>query len=104
MLTFLFFALVFVLVLGILVLGHELGHFWAARWNGIKVEEFGFGYPPRLFGIQLFKKKTKDKMERFTPLIYCRLAVFVKSKEKRVALMLRIVMMPKNLGKKPLLW
>lgn len=62
MLTFLFFALVFVIVLGILVLGHEFGHFWAARWNGIKVEEFGFGYPPRLFGIQLFRRNKLEKI------------------------------------------
>lgn len=31
---------------------HELGHFLAARAVGIKVEEFGFGIPPRLFGIE----------------------------------------------------
>lgn len=38
-------------VLGLLVLVHELGHFLTARAMGVKVEEFGFGYPPRLFGI-----------------------------------------------------
>jgi regulator of sigma E protease len=40
----------FILVLSILVLIHELGHFWAARKFGVKVEEFGFGFPPRVFG------------------------------------------------------
>lgn len=39
--------LVFILTLSILVLVHELGHFLVARKAGIKVEEFGFGYPPR---------------------------------------------------------
>src|SRR4051812_13987002 len=34
-------------MLGLLVLVHELGHFLTAVWLGIKVEEFGFGYPPR---------------------------------------------------------
>lgn len=29
---------------------HELGHFLIAKKKGIKVEEFGFGYPPRLLG------------------------------------------------------
>lgn len=29
---------------------HELGHYWVAKRNGIWVEEFGFGIPPRLFG------------------------------------------------------
>ncbi len=40
----------FILILGLLVLVHELGHFIAAKKNGIYVEEFGIGYPPRLFG------------------------------------------------------
>ncbi|MFQ5857169.1 MAG: RIP metalloprotease RseP, partial [Anaerolineae bacterium] len=35
-------------VLGLLVFVHELGHFLAARWMKVQVEEFGFGYPPRL--------------------------------------------------------
>lgn len=39
----------FLLVLSVLVLTHELGHFIAARKAGIKVEEFGVGYPPRLW-------------------------------------------------------
>src|SRR6266571_3945659 len=33
-----------------LVLLHEWGHFIAAKRNGVEVEEFGFGFPPRLFG------------------------------------------------------
>lgn len=41
---------VFFLVLSILVIVHELGHFMVAKWNGIWVEEFGFGLPPRVFG------------------------------------------------------
>ena len=40
----------FVVVLSILVLIHELGHFLTAKKFGIKVEEFGFGFPPRVFG------------------------------------------------------
>ncbi len=38
----------FVLVLGVLVFFHELGHYLAARRSGIVVEEFGMGYPPRI--------------------------------------------------------
>jgi regulator of sigma E protease len=37
----------FLLMLGLLVVVHELGHFLTAMWLGIKVEEFGVGYPPR---------------------------------------------------------
>lgn len=37
----------FVLIFGILVFIHELGHFLVARRNGIVTEEFGFGFPPR---------------------------------------------------------
>lgn len=40
----------FVVILGILVLVHELGHFVMARIFRVGVEEFGFGFPPRLFG------------------------------------------------------
>lgn len=39
-----------VLGLSILVFVHELGHYIVAKWSGVVVEEFGFGYPPRLFG------------------------------------------------------
>ena len=42
----------FIIVLGLLVFVHELGHFMTARRFGIKVEEFGFGFPPRIWGIQ----------------------------------------------------
>jgi regulator of sigma E protease len=42
--------LTFFLVLSILVLVHEFGHFIVAKKNGIWVEEFGFGLPPRVFG------------------------------------------------------
>lgn len=41
-------------VLGFLIFVHELGHFLAARWMGVKVLEFGFGYPPRL--VKLFER------------------------------------------------
>lgn len=43
-------VITFIIVLGILVFVHELGHFTAAKWMGIKVEEFGFGLPPRAVG------------------------------------------------------
>ena len=39
-------------VLASLVFVHELGHFLAAKRFGIKVLEFGFGFPPRLFGVR----------------------------------------------------
>lgn len=40
--------LLFVIILGSLILVHELGHFIAAKLTGVKVEEFGIGFPPRL--------------------------------------------------------
>jgi regulator of sigma E protease len=45
-----FTVIIFVIILGALVFVHELGHFITARWNGIKVDEFGFGFPPRIGG------------------------------------------------------
>src|SRR3990172_8025860 len=44
--------LIFVFILGIMIFGHELGHFIMAKRAGIKVEEFGFGFPPRLIGFR----------------------------------------------------
>jgi regulator of sigma E protease len=46
MLTF----IIFLLILSLLIFIHELGHFLSAKRFGIKVEEFGFGYPPRAWG------------------------------------------------------
>lgn len=43
--------LVFILILGLLVFVHELGHFIMAKRAGMRVDEFGFGFPPRMFGI-----------------------------------------------------
>ncbi len=42
--------LVFILVLSVLIISHEFGHFIVARKSGVKVEEFGFGLPPRIWG------------------------------------------------------
>ncbi len=43
--SFLFFIVSF----SLLILVHEAGHFFAAKLSGIKVEEFGIGYPPKIF-------------------------------------------------------
>lgn len=51
--------IIFVFILSLLVLVHELGHFLVARRNGVKVEEFGFGYPPRICGWYRSKKTGK---------------------------------------------
>ncbi|MBI2097467.1 MAG: site-2 protease family protein [Candidatus Vogelbacteria bacterium] len=40
----------FLIVLGGLILSHEFGHFLAAKRAGVRVDEFGLGFPPRLFG------------------------------------------------------
>ena len=40
-------VLLFILILGALVLIHELGHFVTARWANVRVLEFGIGFPPR---------------------------------------------------------
>jgi len=41
--------LVFFLIFSLLIVIHELGHFMMARRHGVKVEEFGFGLPPKLW-------------------------------------------------------
>ena len=49
--TVFFGVVTFLLVLGPLIILHELGHLWTARRFGVKTLEFGFGYPPRAGGI-----------------------------------------------------
>ncbi len=44
--------LIFFAVLLVLVLVHEFGHFSMAKKFGIRVDEFGFGFPPKLFGVK----------------------------------------------------
>jgi regulator of sigma E protease len=43
-------VIIFIIILLVLVLVHEWGHFFAAKRFGIRVDEFGFGFPPKLFG------------------------------------------------------
>lgn len=59
---------VFIVILGILVFVHELGHFVMARRNGIKAEEFGLGFPPRLVGIQFLQGEEKQKFSEIESL------------------------------------
>lgn len=42
--------IIFLLVLGVIVFIHELGHFLTAKYFGVKVEEFGLGFPPKIWG------------------------------------------------------
>lgn len=44
--------IVLIFIFGLLIFVHELGHFMAAKRAGVKVEEFGFGFPPRIFGVK----------------------------------------------------
>lgn len=43
-------AIVFIIILSLLVFVHEFGHYIIAKRKGLLVEEFGFGFPPRIFG------------------------------------------------------
>ena len=54
------FLLAAIPVFGVCVLVHEFGHFITAKWAGIRVEEFGIGFPPRLVG---FRKKNSGGWE-----------------------------------------
>lgn len=47
----------FIIILAVLILAHEFGHFIAAKRAGIRVDEFGIGFPPRLW-----KKKIGETM------------------------------------------
>lgn len=54
------FLLILSLVLFVgLVVVHEWGHFIAARRGGVEVEEFGIGFPPKIWGKKIVSKKSK---------------------------------------------
>lgn len=57
--------IIFLLVLGTIVFVHELGHFFMAKLYGVKVEEFGLGFPPKIFG---FKKGETEYTLNWVPL------------------------------------
>src|SRR5438045_5893327 len=52
-------------LIGVMIMIHELGHFWAARYFDVKVEVFSFGFGPRLFG---FRRGETDY--RFSALLF----------------------------------
>src|SRR5438445_6056278 len=54
-----------VLVLGIMILVHELGHFAVARLFGVRVDVFSIGFGPRLFG---WKRGATDYRVSLLPL------------------------------------
>ena len=59
--------LIFLLVivgLSVLILGHEAGHFFAAKLFRLKVDEFGFGFPPRIWAWRPKRKRPKDVIAR----------------------------------------
>src|SRR6266853_6154635 len=58
------FLLAAIPVFGLCVLVHEFGHFITAKWAGIRVEEFGLGFPPRLVG---FRKRDSGGWEVIWP-------------------------------------
>ncbi|MFA6171611.1 MAG: RIP metalloprotease RseP [Patescibacteria group bacterium] len=86
----LFTIIIFILVLSVLVFVHEFGHFIVARRFGVKAEEFGFGFPPRGWGIyksksgkwkQVFgNKPVTDAVDTVYSLNWIPLGGFVKIK------------------------
>ena len=42
----------YLVLIGVMILVHELGHYWAARFFDVKIEAFSFGFGPRLFGFK----------------------------------------------------
>lgn len=75
--------IIFILILALLVLAHEFGHFICARKAGMRVFEFGFGFPPRAFGVYkdsitkkfvwIFgkgKRNSNEEEEQFSSTLY----------------------------------
>ena len=57
--------ILFILILGVLVFVHELGHFLFAKLFKIRVDEFGFGYPPKMF--KMFRWRGTDFTMNWIP-------------------------------------
>lgn len=57
--------MVVVLILSLLVILHELGHFFVAIWQKIKVDEFGLGFPPK--AVKLFSWRGTDFSLNWVP-------------------------------------
>src|SRR6266700_2448569 len=58
--------IVFLLILSVLVLIHEAGHYFMAKRFGIKVEEFGFGFP---LTPAIWQKKIGETVYSFYPVL-----------------------------------
>lgn len=58
--------IVFIVILGVLVFFHELGHFIAAKSSGMRVEEFAFGFGPRM--VRLFERSGTEYSIHWVPL------------------------------------
>lgn len=56
--------ILFLVILAILVFVHELGHFLAAKYFGVRVDEFAIGFPPKIFS---FKKGETDYVINLIP-------------------------------------
>lgn len=55
----------YLVLIGVMILIHELGHYWAARFFDVRIETFSFGFGPRLFG---FRKGETDF--RFSAILF----------------------------------
>lgn len=51
-------VIIFLIILSVLIVAHETGHLWAAKSGGIRVDEFGVGFPPR--AKKLFRWRETD--------------------------------------------
>ena len=52
--------LIFILILLIVVVVHEFGHFIVAKKSGIRVDEFSFGFPPKIIGKKIRRGEGHD--------------------------------------------
>ena len=55
------YILAFIVLIGVIVFVHELGHFWAARSVGVGVERFSVGMPPNFIDFTKTKKGGRGK-------------------------------------------
>ena len=79
------FIIPFIVVLGVLVFIHELGHHLAAKIFGMKVDAFSLGFPPRAWGFRWSTKRLRPKFMRDITAAIFNNETFIKLHDRLIA-------------------
>ena len=86
----------YLVLIGVMILIHELGHYWAARFFDVKVETFSFGFGPRLFGFRAARRISASRAILFGG--YVKMAGEQPGDEDRDRSSIRAIFWPSRAG------